>query len=270
MTTMRERAAPVDPFQGIALDRDSPMPLYFQVARHLESEIRVGRLAAGARLDNEVRIAESLGVSRPTVRAAFRYLVDKGLLVRRPSFGTVVTKEKVDRSVQLTSLFDDLLDAEKRPSTKVLRNEVVEASELVATALDVAPGQLVIFLERLRYVDEEPIALMRNFLPASLVTLSNEMLEKHGLYELLRAGGICPTRATQRMSAKNATSLEAELLDEARRAALLTMERVTYDQTDRAIEFAQHVYRASRYAVHTSLAASSQLPAGSVKAQPLS
>jgi hypothetical protein len=50
------------------------------------------------------------------------------------------------------------------------------------------------------------------------------------------------------------------------------MERITYDQTGRAIEFARHVYRASRYAVHTSLAASSGSwpPLAAVSAQSLS
>ncbi len=251
------RAANGDPFEGIVLDRSSPMPLYFQVAQHLEAAIRVGRLTTGSRLDNELRIAETLGVSRPTVRAALRYLVDKGLLKRRPGYGTVVTQEKVDRTVQLSSLYDDLVEAAKAPTTKVLRNEAVEAAQPVATALNLEPGQLVIFLERLRFVDGEPIALMHNYLPASLVTFNNDMLEKHGLYELLRVGGIRPTRATQRMSAKNATNAEASHLGEPRRAALLTMERTTYDQLGRAIEFAQHVYRASRYAVHTTLNAPS-------------
>lgn len=242
-------------FEGMVLDRSSPVPLYFQVAQELEGAIRAGRLSTGSRLDNELRIAEILGVSRPTVRAAMRCLVDKGLLMRRPGYGTVVTQEKVDRTVQLSSLYDDLLEAAKEPTTQVLRNEVVEASDAVANALEVRPGQLVIFLERLRSVDGEPMALMHNFLPASLVTFSNDVLERHGLYELLRVAGIRPTRATQRMSAKNATNAEAHHLGEARRAALLTMERTTYDQTGRAIEFAQHVYRASRYSVHTTLSA---------------
>lgn len=253
MTTARMTKC--DPFEDIVIDRSSPMPLYFQVAQHLEAGIRAGRLATGSRLDNELRIAEKLGVSRPTVRTALRYLVDKGLLVRRAGYGTVVTQEKVDRTVQLSSLYDDLIEAAKDPATKVLRNEAVEATENIATALDLKPGQLVIFLERLRLVDGEPIALMHNYLPAALVTFSNDMLEKHGLYELLRVAGVFPTRATQRMSAKNATSAEACHLGEARRAALLTMERTTYDQGGRAIEFAQHVYRASRYAVHTTLSA---------------
>ena len=251
----RKQIAPRNPFASMVLDRDSPVPLYFQVAAHLEEEITSGNLAAGDRLENEVKIAEDLGLSRPTVRAAFGYLVDKGLVMRRRGQGTVVTSGKVSRSVKLTSLFDDLAASGKSPTTKILHNEVIRPSDLVKESLDLAEGQLVIFLERLRYGEGEPIALMHNYIPTSLVTLSSEMLEDHGFYQLLRAGGIYPDHAIQRISAKNASTGEAKLLDEARGTALVNMERTTYDAAGQAIEFAQHVYRASRYTLTTTVVA---------------
>lgn len=242
-----------NPAGTVALDRASPVPLYFQLARSVEAEIRSGALSSGDRLENEVKIAEDLGLSRPTVRAAFGYLVDKGLVVRRRGQGTIVTKDKVSRSVKLTSLFDDLAADGKRPSTRVLHNEVVRASDLVAGALGLDDGQLVLYLNRLRLGDGEPIALMHNYIPTSLVTLSNDMLEEHGLYELLRMSGIHPARAVQRLSARNATASEARQLGETRGAALVTMERTTFDERGRTIEFAQHVYRASRYSLVSTL-----------------
>ena len=85
------------------------------------------------------------------------------------------------------------------------------------------------------------MALRHNYLPAGLVQLNVEMLEEHGLYELLRASGIGLYSATQRMGAKNASAAEARTLNETRGTALLTMERIAYD-----------LYRASRYAFTTS------------------
>lgn len=245
----RQAVLAYNPLRTMVLNRSSPVPLYFQLAQHIENEIRSGNLTSGDRLENEVKIAEELGLSRPTVRAAFSYLVDKGLVLRRRGQGTVVTKGKVSRSVKLTSLFDDLAEAGKSPTTKVIHNEVVKASDLVKRALELADDQFVIYLERLRFGDGEPIALMHNFIPTSLVTMSNEMLEQHGFYELLRAGGVFPDHATQRISAKNSSTNESLLLDEPRGTALLTMERTTFDAAGRAIEFGQHVYRASRYAL---------------------
>ena len=239
--------------RGVSIDRSSPVPLYFQLAQHLEAEIRSGSLPVGTRLENEVALARELGLSRPTVRAAFGYLAERGMVARKRGYGTVVTSEKLNRDVQLTSLHDDLIRAGQQPATKVLRNEVAVASESVAAALELPEGSLVICLERIRFADGEPIALMHNFLPAALVRLNDEALETHGLYEILRAAGIALTSATQRMSAKNALAAEARLLDEPRGAALLTMERTVLDDRDRPVEFGQHVYRASRYSLRTSL-----------------
>jgi GntR family transcriptional regulator len=237
----------------ISIDRTSPVPLYFQLAQHYEAAIRSGALKVGTRLDNEVQLAERLGMSRPTVRAAFLYLSNKGLVVRKRGAGTLVANKSIDRDVELTSLYDDLAAAGQAPATQVIRNEVTHASDRVAAALQLPERALVNSLQRIRMADGEPIALMHNYLPAALVHLSIEMLEQHGLYELLRASGIRMSSATQRMCAKNASAAEARTLGETRGAALLTMERIAYDDTGRPVEFGQHLYRASRYAFTTSL-----------------
>jgi DNA-binding GntR family transcriptional regulator len=246
-----QRVAP----DGISIDRASPVPLYFQLAQHFETAIRSGALKAGARLDNEVELAERLGLSRPTVRAAFLYLANKGMVVRKRGAGTLVAKERIDRDVELTSLYDDLAAAGRAPVTEVIRNEVGHASEQVAAALHLPDRALVICLERIRFADGEPIALMHNFLPSALVHLPSDMLAEHGLYG----------SATQRMSAKNASVAEARTLHETRGAALLTMERIAYDESERPVEFGQHLYRASRYAFTTQMPGSGQLPAPDVR-----
>ncbi len=250
MNSISERPAGSD---VITIDRASPVPLYFQLAQHFETAIRSGALKAGARLDNEVELAGRLGLSRPTVRAAFLYLANTGMVTRKRGAGTLVAKERIDRDVELTSLYDDLAASGRSPATKVIRNEVGHATEHVANALQLPERALVICLERIRLADGEPIALMHNYLPAALVHLSSEMLAEHGLYELLRASGIKLGSATQRMTAKNATAAEAKVLNEHRGAALLTMERIAYDENGRPVEFGQHLYRASRYAFTTSM-----------------
>src|SRR5262249_1083364 len=117
----------------ITIDRTSPVPLYFQLAQHFEAAIRSGALKVGSPLGNQVQLAERLGLSRPTVRAAFQYLSNKGLVVRKRGAGTLVANERIDRDVELTSLYDDLAAAGRSPETMVIRNEVTHASDRVAT-----------------------------------------------------------------------------------------------------------------------------------------
>src|SRR5712675_1458205 len=115
----------------IRVDRSSPVPLYFQVAQHLEHMIESGELPMGTRLENETDLADQLGLSRPTMRRAIEYLVGRGLLVRK---------------------------------------------------LGIAAETPVYVFERLRFADGEPLALMRNHVPAHLVDLTAADLETQGLY----------------------------------------------------------------------------------------
>jgi DNA-binding GntR family transcriptional regulator len=237
------------------VDRSSPVPLYFQVAQRLEVAIESGELRAGMRLENEIALARQLGLSRPTIRRALEYLVDKGLLVRKRGAGTRVVDSMVKRAVELTSLYDDLVRTGQRPGTAVLHNAAEPAPEEVARVLKVAEGAPVILLKRLRYANEQPIAHMTNYLPLGIDGLTTEALEREGLYQLLRARGLRPHAAVQTIGARNATAAEARLLEESRGAALLTMRRITYDDHANPLEYGMHIYRPSRYTFEQGLLA---------------
>src|SRR5260370_42228884 len=147
MSTMPERVPSTS--GPISIDRTSPVPLYFQLAQHFESAIRSGALKVGTRLENEVQLAEMLGLSRPTVPAAFLYLANKGLVVRKRGAGTVGAHERIDRNVELTSLYDDLAASGRKPATRVLKAEVSHASDQVAEALQLPERALAMSLQPL-------------------------------------------------------------------------------------------------------------------------
>jgi GntR family transcriptional regulator len=239
--------------RSFAVDRSSPVPLYYQVAQHLETAISRGDIPPGTLFTNEVALADELGLSRPTMRRAMQYLVDKGLIVRRRGIGTRVVQPTVRRPLELTSLHDDLARSGQKPTTTVLGLDRVAAEGTVADALRLASGVEVLRIQRLRSADERPIAKLTNYLPPHLADLSREALETHGLYELLRARNVRLHSATQTIGARTATAAEARLLQEPPRAALLTMERVTYDDHGAVVEWGTHLYAASRYAFDINL-----------------
>ena len=74
-----------------------------------------------------------------------------------------------------------------------------------------------------------------------------------GLYQYLRGQGVHLRVAHQRIGARLARGEEARLLEEAPRAALLTMERTAFDDKGTPVEYGRHVYRASRYHFETTL-----------------
>lgn len=237
----------------LRLDRRSPIPLYYQVAQQIEQAIASGDLVPGERIDTEIEIAERYGLSRPTVRQAIAELVRKGLLVRRRGVGTQVVHAKVNRQVELTSLYDDLLQSGHRPTTTVLSFEVAPADQVITEALGVAPDCPVQHLERVRFDNGEPLAIMRNWVPLDVVTLDAAALAHTGLYDLMRNAGIDIHIAHQRIGAAAATAAQARLLAVRAGAPLLTLERTAFDNTGRAIEVSRSSYRADSYAFETTL-----------------
>ena len=125
--------------------------------------------------------------------------------------------------------------------------------EDVAAALRLPAGTEAIAFQRLRYAQDEPLALMHNYVPVGVAELSAEALTRHGLYQLLRDAGVQLRIAEQTICARKAGATEARLLRETRGAPLLTMQRTAYDHANRAVEYGSHVYRASRYSFEFTL-----------------
>lgn len=235
------------------INRNSPIPLWFQMAECLEHAIVTGAIPQGSLLDNEIAMSERMGVSRPTMRRAMEQLVDRGLVVRRRGIGTRVVQPKVRRPLELTSLFDDLSATGQKPTTELLRFEAMDSTPEVSGHLGIEDGSEVVLIERLRSARDEPIARMTNYLPADVVTFEAQALESGGLYELLRRSGVRLHSAVQTVGARNASAAEARQFGEPRGSALLTMERQTSDDRGRIVEFASHLYVASRYSFEIHL-----------------
>jgi DNA-binding GntR family transcriptional regulator len=241
------------PVPLIEIDRTSPVPLYFQISRRLEEAVEQGDLVPGERLPNEIEFAESLAISRPTMRRAIDELVERGMLTRKRGVGTRVANAQVRRRVALTSLHDDLTAAGRKPETRVLRYESAHVDRHAARALGAAGDEPLVYCERLRLADGQPLAILRNWLPERFNDITGRDLETHGLYELMGQRNGRPAVAKQRITAVPAGTVEARLLDTKRNAPLISMQRTAFDAAGHAVEFADNLYRADLYAIEVTV-----------------
>ncbi len=232
----------------VTVDRQSPVPLYHQLAEQFSDAITRGLLQPGDPFENEIAVAERLQVSRPTVRRAFQELVDRGLLVRRRGLGTTVANSKVHRKFELTSLYDELERDGRQPRTVVLKHETV-TDERAAAALDLPADTLLLHIMRIRSAGESPLALMNNWLPPAHSALTREVLASTGLYAALRELGARPVVAQQSIGARMPTTEERRHLQIRGSQPVLTMSRMAFDASGTAVEFGDHSYRASLYTI---------------------
>lgn len=230
------------------VDRGSPEPIYLQLAAQFRQAIESGDLQAGEKFENEVALADRLGLARPTVRRALADLVDAGLLVRRRGLGTVVADRLVHRHDQLTSLNDDLVASGRTSRTELLRFEAGVIDERAAAILGLPPTTGLVFVQRLRSAGGMPLGILTNWLPPQYADLTRDELESTGLYCLLRARGVRPVVGRQTIGARTATARERDLLRIPRSQPLLTMSRDAFDAEGRPVECGSHCYRADQYA----------------------
>jgi DNA-binding GntR family transcriptional regulator len=246
--------APVVRQLDITLERNSPVPLYYQLAQFIEHAINVGDLAPGDRIENELSLTSRLGLSRPTARQAIQELVNKGLLVRKRGVGTQVVRSQFRRDEKLSSLNEDLVKAGKTPSTVVLDYQVGGLDDEIRDVVDAANVKDSEFIQirRLRLADRVPLAILTNYLPARY-EISADDLKQRGLYACLNALGVHLKIAHQQISARLMDEKEAKLLDEQPPAACLAVDRLAYDDVGRFVEFGRHIYRPAYYSIQSSL-----------------
>jgi len=76
------------------LDLYSGIPLYVQVARIIEAEIRAGDWTPGHVVPSRTQLAGRFNVATETARHAMKYLAERGYLASVPGLGMVVTPEE--------------------------------------------------------------------------------------------------------------------------------------------------------------------------------
>ena len=223
-------------------------PRYAQLRRRLEEGISTGLLAPESSLPPEREIADLTGLSRVTVRKAIRELVGKGLVEQRQGSGSFVRPQapKVEQSLShLTSFTEDMTRRGLSTKSTWLERGIFLPSPEEIIALGLRSDEQVARIYRLRNADGRPLALERAALPLDI--LPNPMEVTVSLYEVLDAAGQRPIRAIQRISAVNVAAREAELLGVTEGAAGLSIQRVSYHENGRVIEFTRSLYRGDAY-----------------------
>jgi GntR family transcriptional regulator len=215
---------------------------YERISEDIRKQIDTGSLLPADRLPAETALAERYGVTRMTVRHALSSLVDGGYVYRRHGVGTFVADPARRRSLnRLRSFAEELREAGRDVSTRILERAVVRGEGEVAADLGLAAGEELIFLARLRLVDGEPAAVQESWVPRRLCPgLEQEPLADGSLYRTLEQRfGIVPLYADQRIFAVAAHAALAATLEVPVGSPLLQTERTARDQRDVAVERAR-------------------------------
>jgi GntR family transcriptional regulator len=233
-----------------AIDFGSPIPFYLQLSELLRENIQGGAWQPGHQLPGEHALCETYGLSRSVVRQTLGELEREGLIYRRRGKGAFVAEAKIVESLaqKLTGFHQDMRERGHRPISQVLTQVVMPAPANIARQLDLPPDAAVVHLQRLRFVNDEPIVLVSSYLPQAFCPgLETVDFREQSLYAYLeRAYGLHIARGRRSLEAVGAGEREAELLQVPVGAPLLKLESVSYLEDGTPLEYYRALHRGDR------------------------
>ena len=236
--------------QAKVLDKQSPVPLYYQLAEVIKERIRGGELQPGDQLPAERDLAVQAGISRMTARQAIAYLVREGTLISRHGAGTFVAEPKLTHdALHLLGFTEETMRQGGKASSHVLEQTVVSPPPGVVAGLELPDDARVVKIVRLRLFEAVPLLLETSFLPAALCPgLEDEDLAAKSLYAVLEQRyGLRTSRARQTLEATLPNALETNLFGIQPTTAMFLVEGVTYREHGGAVEYFKALYRGDRF-----------------------
>jgi GntR family transcriptional regulator len=234
----------------VSIDRDSPIPYYFQLKQFLLAKIQTNEWKAGDLIASEHDLEKQYQVSRTTIRQALRELVSEGYLVRQQGRGTFIAHPKV--IIDSTHRFD--LE-EYDPQTygpmewRVIDIQMVQAPQQVCDALRINQGDTVVRLRRLRLAGQDVLGYYIAYVTSQVAASIDEHNLTVGvpLTYLHNYPAIERTHMERIVAATLADKYDLKFLGVKRNAPILYLERIVLAEDDTPIEFMVARFRGDRF-----------------------
>lgn len=241
-------AAGDDPLEDL-INRDVPIPLYYQICQYVRTLIDSGKIKPGEQIPTEAQLQQLFGVSRATVRRAISDLAYEGLLERRRSKGTLVARTRLEETLYgFASFTNSVFKSKKTPESKVLDFRVTRVDGGIADFLGIGREDDVATMKRIRYVDGEPVAVENWYAPVRhLPGIDRSFFKETGIeqstYHMLQERyGIQLTKAVDTMSSVALDKEDAELLRRERHMPVLLRTRISYNSAGVPITYSSGRY----------------------------
>jgi GntR family transcriptional regulator len=253
------------------IDKTSPEALYQQLKSQVRQAVDSGLWPPGEKLPSERELIDQLGISRITVRQAYRELVAEGYLTSAAGKGVyVAARAEAHELDALVSFTAAMRDSGVATSSRVLTCEIQHAGPAIAAAMLLEPSDEVVHLHRVRLANGVPVSVQQVWLPHVLVPgLADVDFATASLFDQLRGRyGLRTARAETIISARLLDEEEARSLELVAQAIGLTVDQYTYDPADRVIELSRSIHHPTRLPVRISQAVANQSGSASLLAHP--
>lgn len=241
-------------FEGERIDKNIPVPMYYQLKQILLKSIKSGQTKLGEHIPTEAELMQQFEVSRATVRQAIVELAREGYLERIKGKGTFVCKPKISQDFmqKLEPYKQQMERLNLTGKTKVLFLGWDSANAEAAERFGIAENAPIIRLDRVRYANDEPLVFVRTYLENRCSFILGRDFSHCSLYESLdEKAETSIVRVERQFEAICAGKIEAKLLEVSEGSAIQLVKTQGFSSEDKTIEFsiAQYVGSKNRFSV---------------------
>lgn len=233
----------------ITLDRQSMVPLYYQLKEQIYHLIQTGVLKSGDLLPSESELCDTFGLSRGTVRQAINMLAEKGYVTKERGKGTCVRRPSLNHDLLGDYSFGMGIRKQGLTlKTQTLLKEVIPGKRSITDRLEIDKKSEVIHLIRIRWADEEPWIYEENYLEAAAFPgLEQRNFDTELLTEILvQDYNINLTRVSAFVEPTIINEKYAKLLDLDAGLPALVMDRVIYQHDNKPAIYSHALIRGDR------------------------
>ena len=233
----------------LTLERESIIPLYYQLMEILIDQIETGLLNPGDPIPSENELCKKYGVSKNTVLQAIQALVNKRLIYRSRGKGTFVMNPKISQSItSMLSFSSEMVGLNGSLKNRSIESKEMPALPAIARHLGIPENMPVYHIQILREAQGSPIALQTSFLPSDLCPgLIETPFEGGSLFKTLQHRYAIQIDSVQEtFQAVKSDAYEAKLLEIRIGDPLVLLERLSTERGGRIVELVRTLLRGDR------------------------
>jgi GntR family transcriptional regulator len=223
--------------------------MHTQIREIIRRRVLDGTYQPHSQMPSEAQMIEAFSVSRITIRQALGDLQKEGLIFKVPGKGSFVAKPKAFQNLSRLQGFGEAMGPSGYETfSQVLSTRQVSASEAVGRRLSVPTGSPVYEIQRLLYLNREPISVDQSYFSVALgERLIREDLATRDVFVILENDfGLHLNHADVQIEAISADEFLARQLRIAEGSPLLRIERLTYAD-EQPIDFEFLYYRGDAF-----------------------
>lgn len=235
----------------VVIDKNSVIPIYYQLAKLFETQIRRGELKPGEALPTEMEIATRFEISRMTVRRAISELVSAGMVFALQGKGTFVASPKLDNIVfELNNFNKEIAQRGLNYKTTLLEAKIFRPDEQLRAKFQLSDDiNKLLYFRTVLSAEDERLALENKY---TIYSKSKPILESElndpTLPGLIAAhSDSLPVGAKKILQVAAATKEEASILGIPPNSPVFLVEQTVFDPDFKPVGWSKSVYRGDRY-----------------------